>query len=182
MQIVSKAKKLPGMTGEKKDKKEKDQAGDGPPGSGLRFFFLWSFFVLFFLLSRPCPPSPLPPHRGDAVQAFGIGILGDLGFSHSHTRDVYIRGVGSIYMHVFILFLTRAALGLLTFTCMRCSIDVCSAADELEQRLLAVLEGAERGALQGTDDAGEQVLNLLALLGFTSTKVQILTKKSPRLV
>jgi hypothetical protein len=65
---------------------------------------------------------------------------------------------------------------------MRSSIDVCSAADELEQRLLAVLEGAERGALQGTDDAGEQVLNLLALLGFTSTKVQILTQKSPRLV
>jgi hypothetical protein len=125
MQIVAKAKKLPGMTGEKKDKKEKEQAGDGPPGSGLRFFFLWSFFALFFSLS-PWPPSPRPPYRGVALQACVIGILGALGFSHSLTPAVYTKGFVSIYIHVYTLFLTRAALGLLTFTCMRCSIDVCT--------------------------------------------------------
>ena len=67
MQIVAKAKKLPGMTGEKKDKKEKEQAGDGPPGSGLRFFFLWSCFALFFSLSLALASFPSSSLSGSCV-------------------------------------------------------------------------------------------------------------------
>ena len=45
MQIVAKAKKLPGMNGEKKDKKNKDDS-DANPGSGLRY-------VRFYVRSPP---------------------------------------------------------------------------------------------------------------------------------
>jgi len=118
LQIAAKAKKLPGMTADKKDKKDKD--AEAPAGSGLRSLCarapaLWSTRIWLPV------PVPVPVH----VHAFAANSFCNL-LPPSLPPSLSVCGpINSAY-------------------------DT-SVADELEQRLLAVIEGAERPAAEGAE-------------------------------
>ncbi len=108
MQIVAKAKKLPGMTGEKKDKKDKDQAGDGPPGSGLRFFFFCGPFLSFVFLSLA--PLPLPSLPSSSSSGSCVASIWDADFggtwllTFTYTRCLHQRVCVNIYTCIMYLY------------------------------------------------------------------------------